>query len=458
MSKKCFDYLSNSLLGNKMALENGFSQYNDEELRMELNKYREYILSNINEIHDEIQNDDKNNLSICIESFQDLPDEETYKQLLLYMDKVIIPDPIFKLTETPSELTKASSHFLGLTYANGINRKDLCDAINYVFNIEQLICSQIIIMVPVSLIHEQPEVTPILYSPTSFSDIIPKELLEYYRSIAKVYNLVPSECGLKVISEKTLEVGTRILVEFIDEDCCGKAFFQYCNAKANEKNGDASISVVPADVITENEFKFWVNQSINQASNSHFNDVYQELVLSAICGCMYLTRSNIVSNVLRKVIVKPSKTAGLVTLALSLELPITSNIPMKDLISIRQNYGQAFHNFRTSLNSKLINLNLNADSADIKHQLDSISYEMNMLQVQEVEKEYRKITRTLKIDALGFTGSLIASFINGGLTAVGAAATFAKGIIDANKYYTDVHEHNGYFLWKLNKRSQKYTP
>ena len=128
------------------------------------------------------------------------------------------------------------------------------------------------------------------------------------------------------------------------------------------------------------------------------------------------------------------------------------------MISIRQNYGQAFHNFRTSLNSKLINLNLNADSADIKHQLDSISYEMNMLQVQEVEKEYRKITRTLKIDALGFTGSLIASFINGGLTAVGAAATFAKGIIDANKYYTDVHEHNGYFLWKLNKRSQKYTP
>lgn len=218
-----------------MALENGFSQYNDEELRMELNKYREYILSNINEIHDEIQNDDKNNLSICIESFQDLPDEETYKQLLLYMDKVIIPDPFFKLTETPSELTKASSHFLGLTYANGINRKDLCDAINYVFNIEQLICSQIIIMVPVSLIHEQSEVTPILYSPTSFSDIIPKEILEYYRSIAKVYNLVPSECGLKVISEKTLEVGTRILVEFIDEDCCGKAIFQYCNAKTNEK-------------------------------------------------------------------------------------------------------------------------------------------------------------------------------------------------------------------------------
>ena len=76
----------------------------------------------------------------------------------------------------------------------------------------------------------------------------------------------------------------------------------------------------------------------------------------------------------------------------------------------------------------------------------------------EVEKEYRKISRTLKIDALGFTGSLIASFINGGLTAVGAAATFAKGIIDANKYYTDVHEHNGYFLWKLNKRSQKLTP
>lgn len=44
MSKKCFDYLSNSLFGNKLALEMGFSQYNDEELRMELNKYREYYM------------------------------------------------------------------------------------------------------------------------------------------------------------------------------------------------------------------------------------------------------------------------------------------------------------------------------------------------------------------------------------------------------------------------------
>ena len=39
---------------------------------------------------------------------------------------------------------------------------------------------------------------------------------------------------------------------------------------------------------------------------------------------------------------------------------------------------------------------------------------------------------------------------------VGAAAAFVKGISDVGKYYTDVKEHNGLFLWKLNNQASKY--
>ena len=74
-----------------------------------------------------------------------------------------------------------------------------------------------------------------------------------------------------------------------------------------------------------------------------------------------------------------------------------------------------------------------------------------------MQKEYRKILRTLKLDALALSSSLIATLATGGITAVGAAGAFVKGVSDVSKYFTDVNENNGFFLWKLNKLSGKYT-
>ena len=71
-------------------------------------------------------------------------------------------------------------------------------------------------------------------------------------------------------------------------------------------------------------------------------------------------------------------------------------------------------------------------------------------------KEYRKIIKTLKMDMLALSGSLIATFVNGGITSIGAVASLLKSISDTGKYYTNVHEHNGYFLWKLEDKAKKY--
>ena len=62
----------------------------------------------------------------------------------------------------------------------------------------------------------------------------------------------------------------------------------------------------------------------------------------------------------------------------------------------------------------------------------------------------------MKLDALAMSGSLVASFTTGGLTPIGAVAAFVKGISDVSKYYTEVHENIGFFLWKINKLAEKY--
>ncbi len=457
MSKKSLEYLKNSFLFNSTSLDNKYSMYSDNDLYNELQKYREYILSNVDTIQGEIRND-YNKLNICIESCKELPTEDMYKQLILYMDQVVIPDPIFNLAEPKSSFSEATEKLIGFTTHEKVNKNNLCDLIDYIVCITPLIDAGFVVMVPLSRIHERAEI-PILYSPTAFSDVIPKNILDYYRSIAHVKNLEPTEKGLIVVDEESLHLGTRILIEFTDEDCLTGHIYQYWITKIfdyDEKSGKAKFGYRPADSISKREFAAWINQSVNQAANTCFDKIYKELIFSKMCGCMYLTQSNIVSKTLNMVIDQPSKEAELATMGLSIDLPITNRILMQDLISIRSNYGDAFQNFRTELNSKLLSLDSCSDAESLRRKIDAISYELNTIQVQEVEKEYRKISRTLKLDLVSMTGSLIASFATGGITAIGAACAFVKGFTDVSKYFTDVHEHNGYFLWKLNRQAEKY--
>jgi hypothetical protein len=458
MSKKCLDFLFGSFLYSPSACASEYGSFSEKEIYDALQEYREYVISNMEEIQHEIRGD-KNKLNVVLESCKALPTEDVYKQLVLYMDQVVIADPLFNMTESRAPFSDAAGQLLGLSPPSQTNKKELCEAISYIQNIEELITSGFVVMLPLSLMHEGPKNIPITFSPTAYSDVIPKSILEYFRSIAVVRNLIPSEKGLQVVTDKPLELGTRILVEFHDDDLLTGSLYQYINSKVidyDEETGKATFAFRLADSISLDAFQTWINQSINQAANGHFKKIYNELVLSQRCGCMYLTKSNIVSKALNMVIDRPSKESELASMALSFELPITSQITIKDLLSIRKDYGEAFHNFRTELNSKLLGLDVCADSETLRRQIESISYEMNSVQVQEVEKEYRKIARTLKLDALAMSGSLVASFTTGGLTTIGAVTAFIKGISDVSKYYTEVHENNGFFLWKINKLAEKY--
>ena len=170
-----------------------------------------------------------------------------------------------------------------------------------------------------------------------------------------------------------------------------------------------------------------------------------------ILACMYMTKSQFTSDLLSQTIAKSNVDSELANLSLNLELPILNEMSVKDLMSIRTQSGEAFYNFRTELNSKLLNLRGLSDKDELQRELENISYEMNNLQVNEVKKEYRKIVKSFGVDTAILTGSLVTSFFTGGLTLIGAAGALAKGGMDYVKYLNEVKENNGYFLWKLNR-------
>ncbi|SDG19138.1 hypothetical protein SAMN04244560_01932 [Thermoanaerobacter thermohydrosulfuricus] len=113
MSNLIFDYLTESVLVDPRAIENGFSSFSNNDLEIELMKYRNYILKILHVLIDEIKGAQRN-LSVQVESLETkLPDQRLLKQFALYMDKVIIDDPLFKLSRPDSKAEKALNPYLG---------------------------------------------------------------------------------------------------------------------------------------------------------------------------------------------------------------------------------------------------------------------------------------------------------------------------------------------------------
>ncbi len=183
MSKTCLKFLYNSFLFDNNCIASNYAQYNDKRIIQELEKYREYVLKNLLTIQSEIIRKD-NRLNVSIETFNKLPSEDLYKQLVLYIDQIVIPDPLFKFTEPRQPICDIMGEFIGVKSNKGLNRNEIIDAINYIKCIIPLIGSKFVVMLPLTLMHENPKEIPINLAPSSFSKAIPDKINEFYHSIA----------------------------------------------------------------------------------------------------------------------------------------------------------------------------------------------------------------------------------------------------------------------------------
>ena len=123
-----YNFLTESFLFNDTGIQDGFKDYSDKQIKSELDKYRNYILSNMDSIRNEIILD-KRMIKVTIESFDNRPSEEYLKQLVLYIDCVLIADPLFELTEEKSDAYEVISEYMGKKKHKDIDRSALCEAL-----------------------------------------------------------------------------------------------------------------------------------------------------------------------------------------------------------------------------------------------------------------------------------------------------------------------------------------
>ena len=455
MANTAFDFLTSSFLFDDRYISDEYRNLAEKELVFELSKYRDYIEKNFEQILEEVRDDKEMNISI--EAIDDLPDEKLLKQLALYLDKVVISDPIFGIAlQNDDNCHMPIGDLMHLKTKRGINRSGLANAAKYMKWSAPLVATQFVKYVPVALLHEVPKELPILYSEDGFSSELSKELYQFFYDRVKVSNVRIVDGQMRYCPKEKLQLGTTIAIDFDNEHTRLGHIFQFMQSKIvnlDEKTGRFEMLQYIPDTISETSFKAWVNQSINQAAINEFKKTFREIMLAKKMNCMYLAKSQFTADLLQRSMAKKSIETDLTNLSLNLELPVINEIALQDLVSIRYDNGEAFHNFRTALNSKLITLRGINDKETLALELERVSYELNTINVEEINKEYRKILRTLGVDVMLLTGSLVASYFTGGLTMIGAAGAVAKGSADYMKYLNEVKENNGYFIWKLNKKA-----
>ena len=212
MSHVNFDFLADSMLF-RFDLENDFQSVDENVLRSELRKYREYVLGHFDEIKKETVSDNKK-ITVTIESFGNRPDDEILKQLALYIDCVLIADLLFSLTEEKSPMSNIWGEYMGMQSENVIDKQKLSEALRYMKKLTDLVVCDYVKFVPLSILHEAPKEIPIRFDKNNFSDCLPKNIMTFLREHIEVYNIVKESAGLRVCLEEPLKKGTGLYLAF----------------------------------------------------------------------------------------------------------------------------------------------------------------------------------------------------------------------------------------------------
>ncbi|MCB2358206.1 hypothetical protein [Clostridium estertheticum] len=298
MANIAFDFLTESFLFNDTCIETFYSSITEIELKLELRNYREHIKKNLKSIAYEIKQG-KNLINISIESFWYLPDENLLKQLALYLDRVVIPDPVFEYTEEKVQIHVPMSKIMGINAQTDINRRKLAKDIMYMKATTSLVRNQFVKYFPVYLIHEPPKNLPIFYSENNFSDALPPEIFKYYYEKAKVVNVERADGHMSYSEDKQLELGTTVHVGFDGDYDRNGMIYQFMESKPTDfdkKAGEISFCQHIPDTINETEFRAWVSQSINRAALRSYTETFNELVFSKQVDCMYLAKSQFIAD------------------------------------------------------------------------------------------------------------------------------------------------------------------
>ena len=454
MSHIAFDFLSDSLLFDQEHIATKYADVSDSELWTELEKYRAHVLAHMEDLLAETTGAE-DTLSVCFDtSSRALPTTDLLKQCALYFDKAVIDDPIFLFTRRSTASTAAFGKYLGLS-ARELSRDDLSSSAAFMRSVRSMTAGRFLKFVPISAVLEPPDQTPITYSATLYAERIPVELREWVRQRARITTLRRSDRkGWNWRPGDALEVGRAICVDF---EGYGRAFPYFLFTSKFESHADDPSRFTVTQWMPESpprgeQFEAWVQQSVNQAGGDVLERLGVDLVHAAHSRSMFLTESPFLSDLLR-LRSGPTLSEDVAQFALQLDLPVLAGISVEDLMRVRNEYGEAFHAFRLTLQRHLKVLRTLQDASVIEKKLQNLQHELEEVQVADVEREARRVQREILSSLVIGAVSVAAAVPTTGWSLTGLVPAVAAAYRAGTGFGDRVREHPAFFLWKLKDRA-----
>lgn len=299
MGSIIYDFLNESFLFDPNLIADKYSSMSNDQLEEEVSRYREFALSKIQDLLNEM--DPKKELRLF--GSEDYFSIDHLKQTALYLDQIIIPDPIFPFCRQQSEAAKTMAQYLGMPKKEGFDRPGLAYATQLMKDLRPMVASDYLKFFPVNYYLEPEEqLIPLLFSECHFSDLLPPDILKTYHINAKVKTLKKSASGW--IVEDGLKMGRGIAVQFkgeTEKEIQIYHLFEPKLLKANDKERIAHFSLtLPDEAPPTGLFDAWVYQSVNKSARAHFEKLMKALRLSSEFHASYLTCSQFTHSLLQK--------------------------------------------------------------------------------------------------------------------------------------------------------------
>jgi len=447
MGSIIYDFLNDSLLFQASLQEENYASIPETRLKKELKKYRQHALDNLKVLETEIIKLDSH---LKLFGDRNYFSDQSLMQTALYLDQIVLPDPIFPYTIDRSDASSTMNQFLGMPTNEGIDRKSLSVVTQQMKRQAPMIAANYLKYYPTSYYLEPSDRIPVTYSENGFSDVLPPTILDYYRENSNVKSLRKTSTGW--IVENSLRVGRGIAVNFRYDNDSNMRIYNLFDQKVISMDDDTRIVKfafsLPDEPPPVDEFNSWVNQSVNQSARGHYDQLFKGLTLSSKLGASYLTGSKFTQNLLGSKGPEQSISDFISNCVLNIDLPFLDKISMNDLMSVREGDGEAFELFRKELETKFRELRLEADPDNFKIKIQNIVHELRDVQITKIDQKFKELRKGALSNTVIAVGGLAGSVVTSGWSIAATIIALANGYKTYSDFKVKVKENPSYFLWK----------
>jgi len=458
MGSILYDFAAESFLLNEASIADRYSRYTDSELRAELARYRDYCLAKRAELHQEALPAEGTTSLVASAGTTSLT---LLSRGALYLNRFVVSDPLFKLTAPESDVSRSFGDMvLSRERSAEVDRDDLVKAAQYLKAIAPFVGADYVRLLPFSIAFEPPAQLPLRYSESQFKELLPPKLLEFLRSKARLKELVRDKGRLLVMHDPPKGPCRGIAIAFDGTDSTGAYMFNLWETRATEFSEDSrrfKFAMQLPDTPPEKEqYDIWVEQSLNSSAADEFRKAQCSAEAAAALRSMYLAPHPLAAELMNFRIqadegIEPFVTAQ----ALAMDVPWLDGINPATLMSVREQDGEAFANFRTAFEAKFRELRTITDSDKLKTSAENAAHELLETQTASLEAKIYSLKRKLAIDGTLAAVAIKAAVQTGGLTVLAAIYAAASGVKVWNDYRTGVRDNPSYFALQLKREARK---